>query len=504
MSHKDLDLPGALIRLFYLLFAACFTFVIASILFRGSYQGAAQQIAMEAGAAVCFIALCLLDRLAGRYERGLEKNYKRILIIFSAAMFALEMVLALALRHGTWYDVGALHQGAAEWAETGTFAGFYEYYGYFPNNLGGMTFLYVFFKAASLAGFTDYYAVASLVTCMMLTSMMAVASLICKRLAGIKSAVLSLALFALSAQFWVLGGAVYTDTLSMLFPVLIFYLYLLAREKKGWGRVRLYLLMGLAAGVGSLNKITVLIMAVAVLIDVCLRSEWKELFKLAVCVLGLAAAMHMALNACLYSAHLSREEAQRNNTPLLHWVMMGLKGNGRYNAEDYAFTRALDPEKRGTVLLEEIGRRVRERGVSGMVDLFSQKSAIDFGDGTYGAHDFLGITPERHTWLHDFVLADGPFYWLYSGYTTALHIALMLFMLIAAYRRFMAGGTRGQEEGALLLPLYAAVFGVWLFLLFWEANPRYFSNFAPVIIVCGVLGIPQADIETKRPAGGAG
>ena len=495
MSRREFDLPDALTKLFYFLFAVCFTFVIISILFRGAYQNAWQRSAAAAGTAACAVLLVLLDRLLGRYERGLEQNYKRILIVFSAAVFTLDMAAALALRHGTWYDVGALHQGAAEWVETGTFAGFYEYYGYFPNNLGGMTFLYVFLKAASLAGFTDYYAVSSLVACIMLASMMAVASLICKRLGGVRSAVLSLAVFALSAQFWVLGGAVYTDTLSMLFPALIFYLWLLSRERKGWRRIRLYLLMGLAAGVGSLNKFTVSIMVIAVLIDAGLRREWKELLKLAVCVLGAAAAMNLALNAYLYSAHLSREEAERSNTPLLHWVMMGLKGDGRYNGEDYVFTRSLDPEERDAVLREEVSRRIRARGVMGMLVLFSQKSAIDFGDGTYGAHDFLGIKPERRTWLHDFVLKDGRFYGLYSAYTTTLHTTLLLFMLIGAYR-FMAGE---QREGACLLPGYAAVFGVWLFLMFWETNPRYFSNFAPVIIVCGVLGVSRIGSALSRP-----
>ena len=501
MSRKAVDLPGALTGLFRLLFAVCFTFVIASVLFRGAGRSAEQRAVSAAGTAVCLAVLCLLARLAGRHERVLEENYHKILAVFSAAMFTLELLFALALRHGTWHDVGALHQGAAEWAETGTFAGFYEYYGYFPNNLGGMAFLYVFFKAASLAGFTDYYAAASLAACVMLTSMMAVVSLICRRLAGAVSAVLLLAVFALSAQFWVLGGAVYTDTLSMLFPVLIFYLYLLSRERKGRKKACLYLLMGLATGVGSLNKVTVLIMVIAVLADAGLRLERKELLKLAACTLGAAAAMNLALNAYMYSAHLSREEAVRHNTPLLHWVMMGLRGDGRYNPEDYVFTRSLAPEQRNAALLEEIGRRVAGRGVTGMLDLFSQKSAIDFGDGTYGADDFLKIYPERDTVLHDFVLKDGRFYWLYGGYTTALHIALMLSMLIAAYRH-IAGGAREREDGDLLLPLYLAVFGVWLFLMFWEASPRYFSNFAPVIIVCGVLGIPRAGAAAVKPAGG--
>ena len=52
-------------------------------------------------------------------------------------------------------------------------------------------------------------------------------------------------------------------------------------------------------------------------------------------------------------------------------------------------------------------------------------------------------------------------------------------------RKNLEGG--GQDH---LLALYAAVFGVWLFLMCWEASPRYFSNFAPVIVTCGVLGVP--------------
>ena len=495
MRRKDFDLPGTLTKLFWLLFAACFTFVIVSILFRSARQDAAQRIFMAAGTAACAALLYLLGRLSGRYERVLEEHYKMILILFTAAMFTLELLFALALRHGTWFDVGALHQGAAQWVETGTFAGFYEYYGYFPNNLGGMAFLYAVFKAASLAGFTDYYAAAALATCIMLSAMMAVVSLICKRLAGAGSAVLSLAVFVLSAQFRVLGGAVYTDTLSMLFPVLIFYLYLLSRESKGRRRLCLCLLMGLAAGIGGLIKITVLIMVIAVLIDACLRLEWRAFARLAVCALGIPAVMSMALSAYMYCAHLSREEAEIHNTPLLHWVMMGLRGSGYYNPEDYAFTRSLPPEERGAALREEIGRRVRERGLTGMLDLFSRKSAIDFGDGTYGADDFLKIYPERDTWLHDFVLKDGRSYWLYSGYTTALHMALMLFMLIPAYRS-LAGRGRGREDGVpLSLPLYMAVFGVWLFLMLWEASPRYFSNFAPAVIACGVLGADPSRLD---------
>ncbi len=164
--------------------------------------------------------------------------------------------------------------------------------------------------------------------------------------------------------------------------------------------------------------------------------------------------------------------------------MMGLKDDGYYNPEDYEFTRSLSSEGRNGVLLGEIARRVGERGPLGMVDLFSKKSAADFGDGTYGADDFLKIYPETNTPLHKFLLPDGEKFGLYRGTVSALHLALLGWMLAGACR-FVRRGER--ETCRDRLPLYLAFFGVWLFLMFWETNRRYFSNFAPVMISCAVL-----------------
>lgn len=59
----------------------------------------------------------------------------------------------------------------------------------------------------------------------------------------------------------------------------------------------------------------------------------------------------------------------------------------------------------------------------------------------------------------------------------------------AAGRRKLAIG-RIQEQSEKRLPLYFAVFGLRVFMMAWETNRRYFTNFAPVIIACGVLAVP--------------
>lgn len=48
-----------------------------------------------------------------------------------------------------------------------------------------------------------------------------------------------------------------------------------------------------------------------------------------------------------------------------------------------------------------------------------------------------------------------------------------------------------DEKRKKMFSLYLTIFGVYLFLLCWETNRRYFSNFAPVIFICGTLGIDK-------------
>ena len=43
-------------------------------------------------------------------------------------MFIIEIVLGIALRYDPLWDVGAIHKGAIEWVETGTFENYYEYF----------------------------------------------------------------------------------------------------------------------------------------------------------------------------------------------------------------------------------------------------------------------------------------------------------------------------------------------------------------------------------------
>ena len=465
-------------RVFYAVFAVCFTFVLINVIFFNEYAKAMPLVLTTAACLAVIAGVCVLT---GKLEGQAEKHYKKILVIFAAVMFIAEVALGLLLRYSPMWDVGAVQNGASEWVKTGTFASQYDYYNHFPNNLGGMWFLYVFAKAASLVGVQDQYAVYVFVNSALLVSAMTLVSLICKRLGGIKCAVFALAAFALSPQFYFMGGAVYTDSLSMLFPVLSFWLYLKSKELESKRKIISYIIIGAAVAVGALIKVTVLIGGIAILIDICLERNLKEILKYAVCVTGIVAVVMLSFDGYIYPKHLTRENHNRYARPYIHWVMMGLKGDGRYNGGDYTFTDSFHTlQERTDKDWEETIKRINKLGVGGIFKLISRKSAIDFGDGTYGISDFLNIQPKNKTWLHDWILYDSKNYDTYNTYATSLHIALMLLMLAGAYIMVI---DKKADRNKLLVP-YLAVFGVWLFLLCWETHRRYFSNYAPMIFIC--------------------
>lgn len=476
-------MKNKLIWVFYLIFSLVFTFVTVNVVWNNVYYQAMWLIII---ALICLAGIAGIYKLLAKNEAFLEKNYTKIIWIFLAIMFIIQFVLGLILRYDPKWDVGALQKGAAEWVETGTFKNYYDYFQAFPHNLKPTMFLYLFLKAASFAGIKDYYAVGVFINSAIICASMALASLICRKLSDAKHAVFVLALFAVSVQYWFWGGAVYTDSLSALFPVLIFWLYLKAREAAGRKKWFMYLLMGIATTLGYMIKFPVIIMTIALIIVMLFNKEYKDIIKSTVCVAVIMAIVTVSYNGFIYSVHLDKDNVYKDSRPYSHWIMMGLKGVGYYNPEDYTFTDSFsDPEEKREAINKEILNRIKKLGPSGIFELIKNKSAIDFGDGTYGISDSVGISPQNDTKLHEFVLYDGKYYKKYGTYVTAMHIAIMVLMLLASWTRVLKK-RRDENES---LALYISIFGLWMFLMMWEANRRYFSNFAPVIFMLGVLGI---------------
>ena len=479
----------------YLTFSAIFSLACVILLFRNTQYSYKIEYLLPA-TAVMTTFLAVIYKGLSRIESFLQKYYYILLGAFLVFMFSVQLFFSWKLRFGPTFDLAAIYEGAIEWIQTGTFERQYEYMCYFPNNLGSMTALYLLFKAVSCLGISDYFRVASVVNSLLCVAAIGCTSLACKKLFSAKAGVFALVLFGVSLPFYFMGAVFYTDFLSIFFPVSIYLLYLYLRSTKVRAKkVGLTLAIGFLAAVGMLIKFTVVIMVIAIGIDWLLRKGWKQTLGYIGTTAIIIGALISGFNGYIYSEHLDRNMAWNYHTPYGHWIMMGLSGtNGGYNPQDYDFTRGTDPEQREEAVKEEILRRIQQRGISGIAELWVNKTNRDFGDGTYALSDFLDDNPEKETALHEYLLYAGSQYEQYSTLTAAVLIAVYIF---AAAGGILLFASKEGDISECLTP-FLAVFGCWLFLMLWESSGRYFINYIPIIFICAVAGAEQFVRVSKK------
>ena len=115
-------------------------------------------------------------------------------------------------------------------------------------------------------------------------------------------------LFALSPPIYFSSAVFYTDFLSIIFPVLSFYLFLLGMESIGRKKRLLWLSLScLVLAVGSLIKITVLITLIAMALYCIRYKKFRRALFLTAAGGLLAAAVTLSFQGYLYSHHLDRD-----------------------------------------------------------------------------------------------------------------------------------------------------------------------------------------------------
>lgn len=475
-----------LYKLFYSIFLCSFVVIFGKVLFDDSiheYDTVFLLVSLVAAVGLVILSYSLLMRYSGVIER----YYRIILVIFLSVYGILILVNGFILRFTPTFDMDAVYGGAVQWVQEGTFRNYYEYYGYFPNNLGAMTILHTVFSIASFFGISDFFAVGIIFNTVLLTATILITSLTCRKLRGSVAGVMALIFFVLCIPFLFMGAAFYTDSLSLLFPVLFYYLYLHFKEQETW-KNRLIFAGGMAVvlTIGMMIKFTVLIVLVAVIIDALLCLDLKKVGLIAAFSVCIALISFGIMNAYMYHVHLDKEECEQLNTPYLHWVMMGMQNNGYYSPEDYEYTRAQIPEERNRACLRKIEERIQGMGVFGLTELFINKAVVCFGDGSYALSDFLDDSPENETWLHRYILYEGEDFKDYQQLTTGILLAVYLFMVLGALDCLRE--KKESSKLSCLAPRLASL-GILAFLLLWETSGRYFTNYIPFMLICAVLSL---------------
>ena len=271
---KEKSVKKILTKCSYVLFVVVFGYISLNILFADkihSYKIVQLLPGMMVGGVVVAIGMFILSKIV---QEKIDRHFKKVLIVFSIVYYIVLIRMGFLLRFTPSFDMDAIYSGAIQWTNEGNF---YEYFGYFPNNLGSMGFLHIVFKIASLFGIKDFFTVGIIVNSALITGTAVIVSLICEKIAGSKTALMSLILVLLCFPFYFMGAAFYTDSLSLIFPVLFYYLYLCLKDENDKKKQIIYLVtMGVSLTIGMMIKFTVVIVLIAVVIDAFLCIPWKK------------------------------------------------------------------------------------------------------------------------------------------------------------------------------------------------------------------------------------
>jgi 4-amino-4-deoxy-L-arabinose transferase-like glycosyltransferase len=480
----------------YVFWVAVFALVLCLVLFNNPYGRSAVLLPLIM---LLFVAPMLLGVwwALGRAELS-ERLGRRALFVFMGVTAIVQLILGYYLCFTPEWDMRAIFEGGRLWALTGTFeGGTFEggslpfYFAVNPNQYGGLFLFRCIFSVWHFFGGTDFYMAAVVYNVLALQVMVFAVYFAVKRLIGVQGGVFSLFLLGIFLPVYVMGAAYYTDVLSLPFVACVFALYVYAKfEQRLWKRLALFAACGGVAAVGAIIKFPVVVVLIAAFFDLFLvnlpfrkRGIWRihiACMCIAVCV---ASALFLGFRTYMdMDTKLDPQLIERYRLPLLHHMMMGLHGSGRYNHGDFAFTWSFpDRATRQNEVMNAIERHISDLGVAGMLRLAINKARLNFGDGTYALQDLLGVGPVRKNRLHEYVLGNGTHFNSYAILSTSLLCALYSLMLAGA-ACFI------RKPGVTLVP-WLSLLGLLLFLTFWETNQRYTTNFFPMLIIGASLGM---------------
>lgn len=155
----------------------------------------------------------------------------------------------------------------------------------------------------------------------------------------------------------------------MPFVILSIYLFICGYDsKKILNKIILFFFSGIFCAIGFELKGSVIIALIAVIVYMIYKGGIKKILLGSGTIIAGFLVIAIAFNGLVSSLEITDEETlYREQYPLTHWVMMGLKDDGNFDQADSTFTyRAGNYDEKKAANIQEIGNRISNYGVFGL------------------------------------------------------------------------------------------------------------------------------------------
>ena len=476
----------------------CFLFACIASLVNVMFFPFAREL-YEYPASIFFITFALMlcafcafgHALSRRDEVTLEHAAKIAVPVFLAILFVMHLLLGYLMTYTPSGDNRSLIEGASILAADGNFdvkPDYYLYYSRYSNQWGFLLILTALFKFFSVLGFTDFlFPLVVLQALLYVAGMWATLS-IARRLRGARGVLVMISILTFFLPLYLAAAVLYTDTFSLPFIMLALRFALTTLDVKtpiSTSRKINALITATFVLLGSQVKMTVLIALAAAWIVWILALRLQEAIVCCAISAVIVIGGIFGIQGFMTSRVLDPEMIAQHHTPAIHWVMMSIPtSDNPYGgfSYDYAITWGMMEEGAShEEVMASIYSRMKDkiytlRYPNRLFFATLRKNSAITGDGTLGMTEMLDDGPVRENIISQFVLSERPYYALYSAVCTGIFMVHMVFAALGCLHDIRLRDTRNSM-------LYISMFGILLFLMFWEARSRYLFGFTPVLLL---------------------
>ncbi|MCC0630253.1 MULTISPECIES: glycosyltransferase family 39 protein [unclassified Clostridioides] len=431
------------------------------------------------------VLLFLLYTLNKFFNNLEDKKLKKIRRNCFIGILVLQIIFAVFLHVNPTWDFRSVNQSAIELALYNKPLGEYFYVSY-PNNIAITLLLSCMYKFIGM--YTDnihtFYTFGTLLNIFMINISILILSKFIKKVFGICKETLFSVFALLITPFYAYSQIVYTDTITMFFPITMFlflYNYINSKSKV---RFRYLIYIGILACIGTALKTNVIISLIAIVIYLFFLNKIKPSIKcISLIIIPFIIGTMFFQYMVTYFIPVTYKEA---GLPYTHWMMMGLeKPYGSFSHEDVQFSlkqRSLNG-KEGTkkANIKIIKQRLKSYGVEGYLRFLKNKISFTWGDGTYYSLSKLS---------REAVFKGSIFYEHVVGKKNGVFVSvsqfshiLILIMIVVSSIRFY------KYPKEFTSSLNICIFGVFLFLIIWETRSRYLLCYLPILILSAFFGL---------------
>ena len=448
---------------------------------------------------ILFLIMMRGATLAKKIISGFECYCDRLVLVITIFLFCIEMYIAFNIHFMTGWDAGAVWENAYSIAFSDSANLNNYYYSQNPNNLLITSIGALVLKINSAFGVfigDDQYLSLIFINCVFISTacfmVYKILNYFVSKFWAFAGFILSVILIGLSP--WMV--IYYSDTLGLLFPVLIIYIFIHPVHKKSKNAI-IYIIIYLLSSLGYYIKPQILIVTIAIfIIQMCygIFSSKKEVIINILIILGMVLCLNV-VGQCLNIVYekegfLIDNEARFGMT---HYFMMGLneERNGVWAEEDvFTSSSCQTAKERRTVNIDISIQRLKDFGILGYARHLSKKILCTFNDGTFAwRHEgrfFLMLYNEPNTqaaaMLRSFYYEDGQNLFKYMTYKQSIWIFILLMVLLASL--WYRDAINARKVSIIML----SIIGIIVFELLFEVRARYLFAFTPLFCIIAIIG----------------